>query len=248
MDLENIQPIINEPALFIKNKKILVIADLHIGIESELKEKGLNIDMKTQKIIDHILRLIKKFKPKEIILLGDVKHNIPSTTNLERRDVKNFLATIQGYVNIHIIPGNHDGNIRYLCPEEIVVHPSEGYIVDNVGFFHGHRWPSREVISCDMVIMGHTHPNVILTDRLGVKNFENCWVRGKFKKDTLIEKYQIKKFDTEILIMPAFNPLCGGISVNREGIIGPVGRIIDLNNSDIYLIDGTFIGKIKNIK
>jgi metallophosphoesterase superfamily enzyme len=42
MDLSNIQPIINEPALFIENKKILVVADLHIGIENELREHGLN--------------------------------------------------------------------------------------------------------------------------------------------------------------------------------------------------------------
>ncbi len=34
-----LQPLIDEPALLLKEKKLLVIADLHIGIENELREK-----------------------------------------------------------------------------------------------------------------------------------------------------------------------------------------------------------------
>ena len=50
MQLLEIQPIINEPALFIGDKKILVIADLHIGIESELMELGLHAPSQTSSI------------------------------------------------------------------------------------------------------------------------------------------------------------------------------------------------------
>ena len=80
MDLSEIQPIPNELALFIKNKQILVVADLHIGIESQLREQGLHTSSQTQKMMDHLLLICKKYKPKEIILLGDIKHNIPSAT------------------------------------------------------------------------------------------------------------------------------------------------------------------------
>ena len=41
MRLLEIQPIPNERALFINSKKVLVIADLHIGIEKELREHGV---------------------------------------------------------------------------------------------------------------------------------------------------------------------------------------------------------------
>ena len=95
VDLSKIQPIPNEPALFIEAKKILVIADLHIGIKSELKEHGVNAESQTQKMIDHLTHLCKKYKPEEIILLGDIRHNISFSTNIERRDVRNFLKTIQ---------------------------------------------------------------------------------------------------------------------------------------------------------
>ena len=60
MDLLDIQPIPNEPALFIKNEQILAVADLHIGIESQLREQGLQTSSQAQKMIEHLLLIIKK--------------------------------------------------------------------------------------------------------------------------------------------------------------------------------------------
>ena len=247
MDISDIQPIPNEPALFIKNKQILVVADLHIGIESQLREQGIQTTSHAQKMIEHFSSLCKKFKPKEIILLGDIKHNIPSATFQERKDVRNFLTQIKEFSSIHIIPGNHDGFIGKLSPEEIIIHPSDGFYIENVGFVHGHRWPSEIIMQCDQIIIAHTHPTVMFKDRLESRTFEPCWVKGLFLKDKLIEKYPNSK-NPEILIMPAFNPLCGGIAANQEGITGPIGKLIDIQNSQIYLVDGTSLGKIKDIK
>ena len=80
MNISQIQPIINEPVLFLNNEKILVIADLHIGIDSELKNYGISQTDHTQNMIKHILLICEKQKPKKIILLGDIKHNIPNTS------------------------------------------------------------------------------------------------------------------------------------------------------------------------
>lgn len=246
MDLSEIQPIPNEPALFIKNKQILVVADLHIGIESQLREQGLHAASQAQKMIDHLLSICKKYKPKEIILLGDIKHNIPSATIQERRDVQNFLKLIEEFGTIHIIPGNHDGFIKKLSPDQIKIHPSDGFIIENVGFVHGHRWPSEEIMRCEQIITAHTHPTIMFTDRLGYRTFESCWIKGMFLKNKLKEKYPNSTYP-EILVMPAFNPLCGGLAANQEGITGPIGKIIDIKNAEIYLIDGTSLGRVKDI-
>jgi metallophosphoesterase superfamily enzyme len=48
--------------------------------------------------------------------------------------------------------------------------------------------------------------------------------------------------------MPAFNSLCGGLAINQFGISGPLGKYIDINNAQIYLLDGSSLGKLKNIK
>ena len=240
-------PITNEPALFINSEKILIIADLHIGIETELREYGLNTSSQTSNITNHLISLCKKYRPREIVLLGDIKHNIPSSTIQERRDVKNLLETIQSYGTVHIVPGNHDGNIRKISPDGTIIHPSDGVVFENVGFVHGHRWPSDEFMKCEQIMIGHTHPTIMLTDRLGYKMFEPCWLKGNLVKNKLKEKYPDSN-DVRILVMPAFNPLCGGIAVNREGVTGPIGRIMDVENAEVYLLDGSSLGKVGNIQ
>jgi len=246
MKFTDIQPIPNEPALFFKEKRILIVADLHIGIERELREKGLQVSSQTKSMTKRLVSLIKKYHPQKIILLGDIKHNIPTSTIQERTDVKRFIETIQSYGAIHILPGNHDGNIKRLLPSDIFLHPSDGFVFENIGFIHGHRWPKEEMMHCKYVILGHTHPTIMLTDRLGYKTYEPCWIRGKCFKSIVEEKYPISN-DPTIIIMPAFNPLSGGIAINCEPIIGPFNKIIDVKNADVYLFDGSSLGKVRDI-
>ena len=241
----DIQPIPNEPALFIKDKKIIVIADLHIGIERELREKGLQVPSQTKSMTKRLILLFKKYNPAEIVLLGDIKHNIPTSTIQERKDVKNFIEKIKEYGPIHILPGNHDGNIIKLLPSDILLHSSDGYVIENIGFIHGHRWPKEEIMQCEYIILAHTHPTIMLTDRLGYKTYESCWLRGSCKTSTE-DKYP-KIEDPALFVLPAFNPLCGGIAVNKDKIIGPFSKILDVDNSNVYLIDGSSLGKVKDI-
>ena len=247
MNISNIQPVPNESALFIAEKKILLIADLHIGIEKELREKGLNVASQTNLMIDKLKKICKKYKPKEIIILGDIKHNIPTSTIQERNDVRNFLKEISFISKIKIIPGNHDGNIHRLCEKEINILKSDGYVYENIGLFHGHRWPNEKIMNCEHIIFAHTHPVVKLTDRLGFNNFEPCWLKGTLDKNKSAKRYPNNK-NPLFLIVPAFNPLCGGVAVNSQVINGPLGKIIDIKNSDIFLIDGSFLGKVKSLK
>lgn len=247
MKKNNIQPIHNKKALFIKDKKILIITDLHIGIEEELKEHGIHSGSQTEKILSDITKICKKYKPKDIFLLGDIKHNIPTSTIQERKDVKRFLEKIIKFGQIHIVPGNHDGNIDKIVPKNINIHPSDGITLNDIGLIHGHRWPKKEVIESKIIIMGHTHPTIMLKDRMNYKNYETCWVKTKLLKSKIKERFSIEN-SPELLIIPAFNPLCGGIAINKDGIVGPFAKIIDIKNSQIYLLDGTLLGKVKNIK
>ena len=247
MRTDDIQPIPNEPALLIKKTKTIVIADLHIGIENELETRGVHIPSQTPPLLDHLLSLIKTHHPKEIVLLGDIKHNIPSMTIQERIDVKRFFEKIKSYAEIHVVPGNHDGNIRYLLPSSVNLHPSEGFIYNDIGFIHGHRWPDETLLKNRLLVIGHTHPTIMLTDRLGYKTFEPCWLRGTLSVEKMHERYPDAK-TKEIIVMPAFNPLCGGNAVNTQALVGPMGKIIDVPNALVYLLDGTCLGKVKDVR
>ena len=242
-----LQPIIDEPALLLKEKKLLVIADLHIGIESELRENGLQVPSQTKVMEQRLISILTTNTIDDIIFLGDIKHNIPSSTIQERTDVKKFLNTIQAYGTLHILPGNHDGNIDRLLSPAIKLYPSDGFVFDGIGFTHGHRRPSTEVMQCDQVIIGHTHPTVMLIDRLGYRSFEQCWLRGIPLSDRLQEKFPNSP-TSQIVIMPTFNPLCGGIAVNRDPLLGPFRSLIDADNADLYLLDGSSLGKVKDLK
>ncbi|UCF12648.1 MAG: metallophosphoesterase [Thermoplasmatales archaeon] len=247
MEPTNIQPVVNEPALLITNKKILVVADLHIGIESELRELGLHAPSQTSSMTTRLTAHIKKYCPDNIILLGDIKHNIPSSTIQERTDVKRFLTKIHSLGTIHVLPGNHDGNIKRFLAPDIFLHPSDGFVFEGIGFVHGHRWPSEEIMNCEHIVIGHTHPTIMLTDRLGYKTYEPCWLKSKCIIGKLKEKYPNSN-NPNIIVMPAFNPFCGGIAVNKEPIIGPFSKIINIKDAETYLLDGSLLGKVKDIK
>jgi putative SbcD/Mre11-related phosphoesterase len=245
--LPELQPIIDEPAFLVKEKKLLVIADLHIGIESELRENGLQVPSQTNVMEQRLISILTTNTIDDIILLGDIKHNIPSSTIQERTDVNRFLNTIQTYGTLHVLPGNHDGNIDRLLPSAIKLYPSDGFVFDGIGFTHGHRKPSQEVMQCEQIVIGHTHPTVMLTDRLGYRTFEQCWLHSVPLSDNLLEKYPTSQ-TLQILIMPAFNPLCGGIAVNRDPLLGPFKVLIDIESAEVYLLDGSSLGKVKDLK
>ena len=245
--IPNLQPIVDEPAFLIKEKKLLVIADLHIGIESELRENGIQVPSQTNLMEQRLISLLETNTIHDIILLGDIKHNIPSSTIQERNDVNRFLNTIQTYGTLHVLPGNHDGNIHRLLPSEIKLHPSDGFVFEGIGFTHGHRNPNEEVMQCEQVIIGHTHPTVMLIDRLGYRTFEQCWLRSVPRFEKLLEKYPTSH-TLKILVMPAFNPLCGGIAVNRNPLLGPFNSLMDIDNAEVYLLDGSSLGKVKGLK
>jgi uncharacterized protein len=243
----DLQPVIDEPALLLKEKKLLVIADLHIGIESELRENGLQVPSQTKLMEERLTLIITKNKVKDIIILGDIKHTIPLSTHQERTDVKRFLEAIQSSCTLHILPGNHDGNIDRLLTPGIQLHPSEGYVFEGIGFTHGHRKPSDEIMQCDQVVIGHSHPTVMLMDRLGYRTFEQCWLRGPVVSEALKEKYPTSP-TSEVLLMPAFNPLCGGTAVNQDTLLGPFRSLIDVDNAELYLLDGSSLGKVKDLR
>ena len=241
------QPVPNEPALFIKEEKILVVADLHIGIESELQEQGVHAPPQTPLMLQRLQRLCSNYKPEDIVLLGDVKHMIPSSTIQERSNVKQFLQQVQSFGCVHIIPGNHDGNLHRFVPEGIHFHPSNGEILGDMGFIHGHRWPREEIMECGQVVVAHAHPTIMLTDRRGYKTFEPCWIRGNCKRDILSERFP-SAANPDVIVIPAFNQLCGGIAINDEAFLGPFGKVLDIENASVYLLDGSSLGKIHHLK
>jgi len=271
------------PALLLRrgSERVLAVADLHIGWEVALAERGVHVPSQTAKMLDKMLQLIKLCKPTSLIFLGDVKHAIAKVAMEEWRDIPEFFETISKKVpNIQVIPGNHDGNLTPLLPKTVEILPSKGAVFHDVGFFHGHAWPAPELLGCRNLVTAHVHPMVAFRDPMGFRITRQVWVKAicncvklaepllkymRIKADTDPAALLKKRFDvsarssSKFLIMPSFNDFLGGQIINkralRKGVrsrafIGPVLRYgsVDIDNAETYLLDGTFVGMIKQLR
>lgn len=242
-------PVQDEAALFIHKHGLLVIADLHIGIEYALYEQGIHIGSRVNRLVEHVKAAVAKTGAEELLILGDVKHVVPGSPFSQKKDLEYFIGEFKNELHLHVVPGNHDGGIEKLVSKDVEIHSSSGWVLEEemIGFAHGHRWPSEKVMRCSTVVVAHTHPTVTLKDQLGYRFFERCWVNTRVDYAKTKERYQSAE-DVNVIVMPAFNPLCGGIPVNTQGLIGPIGRIVDLDPSEVYLLDGSYLGRVRDLK
>ncbi|MBS7616105.1 metallophosphoesterase [Candidatus Bathyarchaeota archaeon] len=270
-----ITPLIPHPAALVKTgeTRTLVVADLHIGWEMALSEKGIHVPTQTSKLLQTLKTLIDAYKPQRLLILGDVKHTVAKAEISEWQDVPDFFNDLKTIIEeIQIIRGNHDGSLEPLLPEGIKLLPSSGTAIGDVGFFHGHRWPSPTLLKCKALVMAHVHPIIAFRDPAGFRITRQVWVKaecdGKKLAEILFQKSRIKKFKgsppvkprtTQVFIMPSFNELLGGKPLNEkrynkkgesERIVGPILRTeaVAMAKAEVYLLDGSFLGLLGQLE
>ena len=264
------------PALMVESgERVMLAGDLHLGLEYELSRQGISIPYQWNRILDEMMVLLEEHKPDRLVLLGDVKHGVPATSFSEKREIPLFFnALLEAVPFIDITRGNHDANIQKYLPDEVHLHTSKGVIFGDgfqVAAFHGHAWPNPAVMTSDTIIMAHNHPTVMLNTPLGVRISRPAWLRGKPNVERLAaaflnqdkirlkeeeaalnvfeEEYGFECGNPEIIVMPMFNDLLGGLPVNSEApdsLLGPLFRnkLVDMDTFDAYMLDGTFMGKV----
>ncbi|OYT59585.1 phosphoesterase [Euryarchaeota archaeon ex4484_178] len=217
-----------ERAVFIDDIAALLIADLHIGYEEELQARGIVVPWQWEEMRRRIIELMQDTGARKLIILGDIKHDILSKPFYIRKFFEGMDYEIMA------VKGNHDGGI-----EDIVsfpVHPASGFRLGRYGFLHGHSWPSEDVMSSEILFMGHMHPEVELLDSMGKSHRMPCFLMGELN-DKGKEKYGKK---VKIVVLPAFNPLVGA-SIGKP--IGPLFKNGLVEDMDVYLLNGTYLGK-----
>ena len=262
--MTQIKPMQPYPALLLQKNhdRALVVADLHIGWERLLSQRGVHVPSQTPKIKNMMLRLIKEAKPTRIIFLGDIKDAIAKVEMEEWRDIPNFFEDIQTEVSdIQVVLGNHDGNLEPLLPENVKIIPPTGISFGDVGLFHGHAWPAPELLECRSLVTGHVHPTVAIRDPMGFRMTRQVLVKAPCDGEQLAksllnhlgakknnnnlsavleEQYKVKLNVSQLFIMPAFNQFLGGRPINerkrgkkKTGVfIGPILRSGCVNIDD----------------
>lgn len=266
------------PALLLEeDERVLLVADLHIGFEYELAKMGISIPYQSDRLLEELLTIVHECRPHRLIILGDLKHGIPIASFQEKREIPRFLEALKEEVEVvEVVRGNHDGGLQSLVPEGVKIHSSRGVLMGEklkVGIFHGHAWPSPKLMGADLLVMGHNHPIVLLRTPLGIRLSRRVWAKGTCDGERLASAYieregveigedavgrfeevhSLRIRDPQMILMPAFNDLLGGLPINSEApktLLGPLLRTgaVDTSGFEVYLLDGTILGEVKFLR
>ena len=229
----------------------LLVSDLHLGMEKEMAKKGFSVPSYSMKMIGRIRDISEEHAVTRLVVLGDVKHSVGKVEDIDWGVVPWFFETLlELFQGVEVVPGNHDGNIRTVLPQRVKLHPSEGTVLEvggeRVGVAHGHAWPSQRALETKKLVIGHSHFTYEMKDSLGTRTREPIWVHARYDVQEMMAKAGYKsraRGEGELTVMPPFNRLVGGQPINRKKSFefGPVlsSGAIDLENADIFLLDGT---------
>lgn len=258
-------------ALLEGGRRVLLVADLHLGFEHELQAAGINVPPQSERIFQSLAEIIEHEKPDTIYVLGDLKHQVPRVSPVEWEDVPVFLQEVgRRAKEIHLVRGNHDGGIERMLPRSVFTHSGKGTFVDTDGRFvllHGHAWPSINALTADTMIMGHIHPVIEFETKIGFTVRRRIWLKQKCSRKGLARAITKSKktraralaiaeerdAEIDLIVMPAFNDFLSGVSVNaspEKRLLGPILRsgVTDPSQGEVFLLDGTYLGKVAQLR
>ncbi len=170
------------------DKKSLVIGDLHLGFEESMNKSGILVSRAMlNESIEYLDKVFSKTgKVKEIVLLGDIKHEFGGISNQEWGDSLRFFDYLKEKCNkIIIIKGNHDNIIGPIARRsEISVR--ENYICEEYCFLHGDK-DFSEIYDKKIKywIVGHAHPAIKLKEGVKIEKYK-CFLDGDYKGKKII--------------------------------------------------------------
>ena len=178
-------------ALFLPETKELLICDIHLGKAEYFQQNGIPLPNNSDESnFERIKKIVKKYSPEKLIILGDLfhsKYSVGKTLQKKVEDLPELLKT-----NVELVLGNHD----------------EGCDIKNIKTFDikktNHITYSHEpLVSADkgtLNICGHYHPKINLKNN-GDKLSLRC-----FAMDT----------NNNTLYLPAFGDLTGGYPCKKS--------------------------------
>lgn len=224
-------------ALYLREHKTIVISDLHIGKEEEMRSAGVMIPASQKQYYQkEIARLLQEHDVLRVVFNGDIKHEFKRISAEEWNDVKSLITSLQekGIV-VEIILGNHD-NMLVPILNKLRIKGRKELLLGSVLITHGDlQQKELSLDKCSTIIIGHEHPSLLLAD--GVRSESaKCYLVGE-------------EYGKKMIVMPAFNPLSLGSNVLRERPLGPLLTSYTGFSAFVMVEDEVLaFGLIENIK
>ena len=208
--------ITNDRCLILDDGPTAVIGDLHLGYESALEDEGFFIPrINAGSIRDALNRLLDRYEPARVVLLGDVKHDFRRSSYDARDEVRNTMRLISDAAETVVIRGNHDNYLQNILSDVGLTALSH---IDIGGFRleHGH-----EDSGVRPVVIAHEHPSVKIPGELSGGMKRQCYVGAR---------------NDGVIVIPPFSPFASGNDLNPgpDAVMAPALGTCDVTQAEIY--------------
>ncbi|MCL1984745.1 MAG: metallophosphoesterase [Methanomassiliicoccaceae archaeon] len=205
----------NERCLILDEGPTVIIGDLHLGYERALEGEGIYLPrLNTGSIRDSLNRIIFRYEPKRIVLLGDIKHDFARAPFECRLEVTKVIRMLSDAAEVVVIKGNHDNFLQNILSDigiDVLDH------TDIAGFRleHGHSDSGVRP-----VIIGHEHPSVRISGAMSGSVKLQCFLYSE---------------DDGVLVIPPFSPFSAGTDVaGPDGFMSGACRNADMDKAKVY--------------
>ena len=178
-------------ALFMPETKELLICDIHLGKAEYFQQNGIPLTNNSdENNFTRIKKLVKKYSPEKLIILGDLFHSKFSIDKVLQKKVEDLPELLK--TNVELVLGNHDVGCDIKNLEILNIRKTK-----NIIFSHK---PVNLENNKTLNICGHYHPKLYLKNK-GDKLSFRCFAMDN-KKNTLF--------------LPAFGELTGGYPCKKS--------------------------------
>jgi len=215
--------VLAENAAYLVKEKTLVISDLQLGMEGQLRAMGHDVLYEQAAMMLGLLEvLIEQTGAKRLVIDGDLKHEFGRISAQERKDILGLLSLLKRRIEIVVVKGNHDTMTKPLT-DELGVPLLSSWSAGGFYAVHGHVLPDENdsaFKNAHTIIIGHMHPAITLTD--GVRKERcKCFLVGKYGKKRLV-------------VLPSFSTIVEGSDVLTVGPNSPLVK--DVEKCEVYVV------------
>ena len=209
----------NQPLLYIKSSKSLVLGDIHCGQHESVTRSGTSfISNSVRQISKSITDAIRNFDVEAVIFNGDIKHNTTRLTLQEKKEL-HYLFSNENLISrkIVIVKGNHDRILKFAMTKSILSHWKFVDVFLDGGYYITHGdLPLSKRFEGHTVILSHEHPAFTIRGFIGESVKQKAFI-------TLKAKLRPEK-EINVVIIPAAGQYTSGCNFpifNRKQFLSP---------------------------
>ena len=182
--------------MYWEQESILILSDMHFGKITHFRKNGIAVPTDIMKEdIQRLFDVIQFFKPKKVIIVGDLFHSIANNEHeLFKRWRNDFL-----HIEFILVKGNHDIIVEDWYIKANITLVATCLQIQNFFFVHQQEDFKNVVEENHFLFCGHVHPAIVL--------------KGMGRQSLKLPCYY---FSNNKLLLPAFGKFTGNFIVEPK--------------------------------